>query len=169
MSAARCWRGLVACCVVAASQPSAGQSAAPLPVPDGSTRFITRADIVTDRLTGLSWQRCSVGQRWQADLGCVGIAKKVWFAEARQLESAGWRLPVLAELQTLYGADLASIRDTTAFPDAPDTGYWALGDREEAAVWGVSCDESRADSCYRGDARAVRLVARTPAGGLRTK
>lgn len=159
------WRSVVAFCIVAASQPSAGQPGAP----DSGARFIAQADIVVDRLTGLSWQRCSLGQRWDADLGCVGIAKKVWFAEARQLESAAWRLPSLAELRTLYGADLVSISDTTAFPDAPDTGYWALGDREEAAVWGVSCDESRADSCYRGDARAVRLIVRRPEGGLPKK
>ncbi len=143
--------GLAALSLVA---PAAGADAAPGP------RFLAAAGQVHDRLTGLVWQRCSVGQRWDGEWGCVGVAKKVWFAEAGQFENAEWRLPSLAELRTLFDPTLVSIADTTAFPDAPATGYWAVGEGGTAIVWGVSCAPEREDSCYRGDARALRLVRR---------
>lgn len=95
----------------------------------------------------------------------MGVAKKIWFSEAARYEDRDWRLPTLAELRTLYDPRLESIADMAAFPDTPATGYWALGQGGTPLVWGVSCAETREDSCYRGNARALRLVRREPVSG----
>lgn len=131
--------------------------------PAGTGRFIIEGITAADRRTRLVWQRCSVGQRLHRELGCVGLARKLWFAEARQLEDSTWRLPTLDELRTLFDERLQHIADSDAFPDAPNTWYWAWGPDRTAAAMGVSCGSGGNDSCYQADARAVRLVRRTPA------
>lgn len=124
-------------------------------------RFMPQGSTVTDRLTGLVWQRCSVGQRWTVDLGCVGLATKLWFHEALKLQDKAWRLPAVQEIRGLYNANLSAMLDTDAFPDAPPTWFWAVqGPQRQAAALGVSCGSGGNDSCYQSDARAVRLVRR---------
>lgn len=122
-------------------------------------RFAGLEAEVLDQLTGRIWQRCSLGQKWDAKLGCVGVAKKVWFEEAKQLQSDIWRLPNPEELKSLFDAESMTIVDPLAFPDTPSTWYWAVGPDEGPVVWGVSCEEYE-DSCFRGNAHAVRLVQR---------
>ena len=128
-----------------------------------SGRFIVQGNTVTDRHSGLVWQRCSVGQRFEEERGCVGLARKVWFHEARRLEDPLWRLPELDELRMLYDQKLERIVDEAVFPDAPATWYWVLGKGQRAAALGVSCGTGGNDSCYQSDARAVRLVRRVQA------
>jgi hypothetical protein len=143
------------------SQPVLAQTPPPEHIDTG--RFLVAGATVADRRSSLVWQRCSVGQRWQAAVGCVGLAQKLWFHEARQLEDATWRLPLLDELRTLFDARLEALIDDTAFPDAPATWYWAIGVKQQAATLGVSCGSGGNDSCYQNDARAVRMVRRAPA------
>jgi hypothetical protein len=152
--------GLLVCL---ATTGSLAMSQAPTPERIDTGRFVIEGDTVADRRSSLVWQRCSVGQRWQADLGCVGLAQKLWFQEAKQLENATWRLPAVDELKTLFDARLESLIDSIAFPDAPATWYWAVGPRQQAVALGVSCGSGGNDSCYQNDARAVRLVRRAPA------
>lgn len=119
-------------------------------------------DVVLDRWTGLQWSRCSVGQRWvEEPRSCIGLPRKVWYREARALESRAWRVPTVAELRTLYDDAGVLLLDPVAFPDSPRTWFWAVGPRGEAAAWGVPCDaDGGNDSCYQSDSRAVRLVRR---------
>lgn len=130
--------------------------------PDGRERFVPAGDLVLDRWTGLQWSRCSVGQRWVEETrSCIGLPGKVWYREARALESRAWRVPTVAELRTLYDDAGAQLLDPLAFPDSPRTWFWAVGPRGEAAAWGVPCDaDGGNDSCYQSDSRAVRLVRR---------
>ncbi|MBK8019782.1 MAG: DUF1566 domain-containing protein [Betaproteobacteria bacterium] len=129
---------------------------------DGRRRFVADGEIVLDRHTGLTWKRCSAGQRWTTGLGCVGLATKLWYEEARQLQSARWRLPTVNELQSLYDKG-PQPADPEAFPDAPPTWYWASTPRGEPAVWGVPCGDDGNDSCYQSESKAVRLVRRRQA------
>jgi len=129
----------------------------------GAGRFVMNPDnTVADRSTSLVWRRCSVGQRFDAGLGCVGLARKLWFAEAQRLEDRQWRLPTGRELRTLFDERLQTMIDPAAFPDAPATWYWARSPRGEAMAIGPSCGSGGNDSCYQADARAVRLVRRQP-------
>lgn len=70
-------------------------------------------DIVTDRGTGLTWQRRPSEQTFpfsEAEEHCASLA----------LEGGGWRLPSMKELQTLVDESRSSPAiDPEAFPDEP--------------------------------------------------
>jgi len=144
------------------SRDAATAAAAPrVPGADGRERFLVDRDTALDRLTGWVWQRCAAGQRWDERDGCIGLATKLWFHEARQLQSRRWRLPSTAELQSLYGGEPPQLVDPAAFPDAPRTWFWAMGPNGAQAAWGPDCGDGGNDSCYQSDARAVRLIRRS--------
>lgn len=157
---------LCATAALASAQSAESPPSAPPPVgrDTASGRFVVLDDasLVADRSTGLVWRRCSEGQRFSADDGCIGLARKLWFPEAARLEDAAWRLPTLNELRSLYDARLQAVIDEEAMPDAPPTWFWARGRGGAAAALGVSCGSGGNDSCYQADARAVRLVRRAP-------
>ena len=62
----------------------------------------TNGDIVLDTVTGLEWQRCSLGQTWDGKT-CTGEAAARNWNQARQAadQVSGWRLPNIQELRTL--------------------------------------------------------------------
>jgi hypothetical protein len=101
----------------------------------GMERFEPRAAEVFDRATGLLWQRCSAGQRYDAPAGrCAGEARLMRHAEARahaRTLGDGWRLPSVAELRGLVDkrCGVPTI-DPHAFPGfgyPPQQGmpYWS--------------------------------------------
>lgn len=108
----------------------------------------------TDSKTGLTWQRCSLGQTWNG-YDCDGEPKKYTWDEAQQASNAvgkGWRVPAASELMSLVrcntgfqltssvpdrkgnnktmpaycneGASRPTI-DTSIFPNTPDDRYWS--------------------------------------------
>lgn len=86
-------------------------------------RFDIQDAEVTDRHTGLTWARCSVGQQWDGST-CVGNVKTLSLQESLQLaKNSVWRLPNVKELASLadVGCQRPSI-DSVAFPGTPP--YW---------------------------------------------
>jgi hypothetical protein len=103
-----------------------------------------------------------LGQRWQADLGCVGLPRKLYADEAQAAAAAhgggGWRLPALAELQTLLDPASGAATDADAFPDLPLTWFWTQVPSQPPIPWGLGCGSGGNETCDRGNARAVWLV-----------
>jgi uncharacterized membrane protein YuzA (DUF378 family) len=100
---------------------------------------------VTFKATGLTWQKCSVGQTWMEDT-CSGVAKTMgWFESTKvSVNFAGhndWRLPTKEELLTLvfcsdgkYDIDGSCKNmpdvtrptiNTTYFPHTQSNFYWS--------------------------------------------
>ncbi|WP_157092244.1 DUF1566 domain-containing protein [Thioalkalivibrio nitratireducens] len=106
----------------------------------------TEGAIVRDVVTGLEWQRCSLGHTWDGQT-CVGEATGYTQREAQQAASeiAGWRLPTIEELRTLVFCSSGEparffdhdTRDrcrgqfqrptivTEAFPNTPESFFWS--------------------------------------------
>lgn len=113
-------------------------------------QFYERGNIVDDLKQGVTWLRCSVGQRWQADTGqCVGDAERLNFEEIEQVilqanEQLGgeWRLPTKTELQQLLceectatvlmretqsedAKSVPAMIDQSTFPNTAAEPYWS--------------------------------------------
>lgn len=128
-------------------------------------RYVVQGDTVYDKKTDLTWQRCSIGQRWKDGIGCVGIVTRMAFGTAKSQESGGWRLPNIRELQSLVMAgcpDGAKI-NTEIFPDIDFHNarwYWSssASSSDGSWVWGVGFGSGGSDYYGRDDGCAVRLV-----------
>jgi hypothetical protein len=80
---------------------------------------------VTDTLTGLQWARCSFGQTLENDI-CHGEPHRLPWAIVSLVMEAGWRLPEIAELNSLV--ELRCIRpaiNQRIFPDTAPAAYWS--------------------------------------------
>ena len=101
------------------------------PASKANPRYVINGGEVYDKKTDLTWQRCSVGQHWKNDVGCVGIVKRFTFEQASLQGSGQWRVPTREELATLIDHQKADAHqsptiDEVAFPDM-DGGalyYW---------------------------------------------
>jgi hypothetical protein len=66
-----------------------------------SLHYVIQGGEAYDKLTKLTWARCSVGQTWQDSKGCVGqVAVNDW-DDVQRLHGDTWRVPTLEELRTL--------------------------------------------------------------------
>ena len=80
---------------------------------------------VTDKLTGLQWARCSLGQTFENGV-CRGEAHQLPWAIVSLVIEKGWRLPEMAELNSLV--ELRCIRpaiNTALFPNTIAAAYWS--------------------------------------------
>jgi uncharacterized repeat protein (TIGR01451 family) len=92
--------------------------------------FVDNKDgTVTHKKTGLTWQRCAVGQKWNSG-NCEGNATSYDGAKITSLTSdfAGktdWRLPSVSELKTIVDYSASDpATNLTIFPDAPSDKFW---------------------------------------------
>lgn len=131
--------------------------------------FVDNKDgTVTHKKTGLTWQRCAVGQTWNSG-NCEGKATAYVQEEAAKLTSdmAGqtdWRLPSLRELQTIV--DYSTVNPSTnliIFPDAPSSLFWTTTPKAESNdFWYVSfSNASTASVRYPYTTNTARLVRGT--------
>lgn len=125
-----------------------------------SSRFLVKAGEVYDKKTGLTWQRCSVGQRWKAGLGCVGVILQMTWKEAQLRETALWRLPTRDELASLIATNCSNPAiNETVFPDMelPKLWYWTSTESGGSVLY-VAFGGGSVRESGPSDLDAVRLV-----------
>ncbi len=135
-------------------------------------RFIVDvpAGVVTDRVTGLVWQRCSVGQNGSDCSG--GSAISVNWQDALQAAQAStvagyddWRLPNVKELASIveYKCYEPAI-NTNVFPGTGNVAYWSSSPYEHdlGNAWRVFFNIGSVYSQRKTESNSVRLVR----GGL---
>lgn len=142
-------------------------------------------EIIRDVVTGLEWQRCSVGQTWTGNT-CSGTASTMtWYIAESQVAAGGFRLPTLEELRTIVYCSNTDSFDSNgdnsscgspgtyqqptiseaAFPNTPARWYWSSSTRSSNSneAWmfgfgiGASTYVAKGSDGYR-----VRLVRAGP-------
>ena len=142
------------------------------------------ASIIRDMVTGLEWQRCSVGQTWNPTASrCDGSPNRYRWDDAAALNAPGrFRVPTIDELRTLVYCSTGDpvligmvdndtecngdYRNPTigqgAFPDTPSTAnsYWSSSrdDRYSNHAWLIRFRDGRVFSSFASYALHVRLV-----------
>lgn len=132
--------------------------------PDSRFEIISNGSEVKDKVTGLIWQRCSVGQTWDGNT-CTGTATTHTWQQALTVAKNlgnGYRLPNIKELKSIVERQCydPAINSKT-FPNTPSSWYWSSSPaaRYSDTAWGVyfyygiDANGSKPDSYY---VRAVR-------------
>jgi Protein of unknown function (DUF1566)/Repeat of unknown function (DUF5648) len=99
----------------------------PCPSVPSADRFMTAGAEAKDKVTGLTWARCSVGQTWDGST-CTGTATTYTHEQALiyAQSQAGWRLPNVKELERLVDRSCQGPAiDPSTFPATPSTGFWS--------------------------------------------
>ena len=124
-------------------------------------QYVLRGGTAFDRKTGLTWQRCSVGQTWEDGKGCDGAVKGTTRLQAELLEHDGWRLPSIEELKTLVSTTCSrpSINETV-FPgmDVRQLYYWSRTSPREASLYYLNFDNGTVSADGDEEPYSVRLV-----------
>jgi len=122
---------------------------------------------VRDIRTGLVWQRCSLGQSWNAGR-CNGTASTVTWQGALQAARATgqvWRLPDIKELQSLVeeACQVPAI-NTVLFPGTVNDWYWSSSPvvAYPAFAWLVHFGSGNSYGDAKSGERLVRLVRSVP-------
>ena len=102
-----------------------------IPQSTPNNRFIINGDEVTDKVTGLIWQRCSLGQSG-ADCSMGSAATYNWSEALQAAESVrastgkGWRLPNIKELQSIVEeACYNPAINLSVFPGTASSDFWS--------------------------------------------
>jgi hypothetical protein len=127
--------------------------------------LLIQGDTVYDKTSNLTWQRCSLGMKWDAAANkCTGTKQSITFDAASEKKwDGGWRVPTIAELRTLLekrGPDRLFI-DSKAFPDTNengDTWYWSSTPSGDMNGWYMSYYDGSASFSFRTYAYVLRLV-----------
>jgi hypothetical protein len=124
------------------------------------TAYALNGDTVFDKRSGLTWQRCSVGQRWQEGAGCTGAPKFFTWFDAAEQPVEGWRLPSADELASLIHPGCQPVIDGRAFPgiDPDYPNYWTATTAGDSAAYYVNFATGIATVDARDEPYAVRLV-----------
>lgn len=155
----------------ASSLCAAGNENTAITATTPNTDFSDNGDgTVTHHTTGLTWQRCSLGQSWDGT-DCTGEATTyTWeraLAAAEQNTLAGfsdWRLPNKNELVSIveYRCYQPAINNQV-FPNTPSAWYWSsspnayYSDTARDVYFG-SGEVDEGLNSYKGNHNSVRLV-----------
>jgi hypothetical protein len=134
------------------------------PEPGKKESQLFRADdgVVFATSSGLTWQRCSLGQHFD-DGSCRGTASQVDWAAAKSAAAAaghGWRLPTQTELQgLLLGNCNSPATDANAFPGTHSGWYWSSTADGPQGAWFVDFEQGGGGGAtVSSNLAAVRLV-----------
>ncbi|HKJ21732.1 MAG TPA: DUF1566 domain-containing protein [Gammaproteobacteria bacterium] len=152
--------------------------------PDSRFNAALRDGTVIDKITGLTWKKCSEGQTYNVDANtCSGNAVPyTWpkaLQRAREVNQGGagktggyagytdWRVPNIKELRSLVEQacrDPAINPHKTIFPLSPSALYWSSSPfaRTVGEAWGVDFTSGEATFESMANPGFVRLVR----GGL---
>lgn len=134
----------------------------PRTTPDSRYEVLGSGSEVRDRVTGLIWQRCSLGQVWDGS-SCTGEAiGYTWSDALTQAKAVGeeYRLPNVKELVDLTDqACYSSNINETFFPNTMLRPYWSSSAmRGENKIWDVSFNYGGTSKASKNDKRYVRAV-----------
>ena len=91
-----------------------------------TSRYVITGATVYDKKTDLTWQRCSVGQKWKDGIGCVGIVQTLKSDESMGQATGNWRIPTENELYSLLALNCKNFSINEAvFPDTGVNYYWS--------------------------------------------
>ena len=121
--------------------------------------LIAQGAEVYDKKSNLTWQRCSIGQRWEASSGCLGTPRKFTFDEAQAQANGAWRVPTIDELSSIVADHCKEPAiDPLFFPNTPPEQFWT-SNIYSPMVFYVSFRNGSPNPTYYSDSRyAVRLV-----------
>lgn len=130
--------------------------------------FIDNHDgTVTHKTTGLIWMRCAMGETWTG-FGCTGTANNYTYAAAKKLTrrfagSRDWRLPNIAELQTIVERDNSNpAMNLQVFNDQFSYEYWSSSSagfvNKSENAWYVNFYNGYVGDSNRLNQLGVRLV-----------
>jgi hypothetical protein len=133
---------------------------------------------VTHSKTGLTWQRCAVGQTWN-DGSCDGKPTEYKHDKAIKLTAStggktDWRLSTYKELLTIVDYSARSpAANVIAFPDAPSVEFWTstqmAGDNNTDYAWYVDFEYGKGGNSRKTSYDyAVRLVRGSMTAGATT-
>tara|TARA_R110001583_G_scaffold69544_2_gene197109 strand:- start:29407 stop:30489 length:1083 start_codon:yes stop_codon:yes gene_type:complete len=143
-----------------------------------SERYVVFGDkyYVRDRVTGLEWTRCAIGQSWNNEKNeCQEITKKQvksWFsydsavAEVKRYRlltnNNNWRLPTINELLTIVEHRCQSPAiNVDVFPNAPSWRFWSASSmvNNEYYAWVTDFDDGSAETILKSvSSHYIRLV-----------
>lgn len=143
----------------------------PKSTPDAHFDVSDDGEEVTHRKTGLIWQRCSVGQKWNGS-SCAESAGTYNWGAALTLTGSMWRLPNIKELTSIVETACSDPAvNKNIFPGTPaeetplyylkaDTLYWTSSPSANsfAAAWQVNFSAGTSSEYPKGIERYVRLV-----------
>lgn len=139
-----------------------------------SARDSSRFDIndngtVTDIESGLTWQRCMLGQVWKNG-DCSGDARRLTWSEANALVQSGagtpkdnstWRIPKLNEIAGIVDIRCRAPRiDLRIFPGTAAQPFWTANNPPgvEDQAYTLSFGAAGVSSTLKSEKHYVRLV-----------
>lgn len=126
-----------------------------------TSRYAIKDGEVYDKKTDLTWQLCSVGQKWKDGVGCVGVIRQMTWADAMSEASNDWRVPTRDELATLISPTCKNPAiNEEVFPDMDlsKLWYWSSSESGEYLAWLGNFADGNFTNYDRTDVGAVRLV-----------
>ncbi len=124
-----------------------------------TSRYEITGAQVFDKETKLTWQRCSVGQKWIEGLGCTGTPQELSWTQAKKLDGT-WRLPTKDELDTLVSDACLRSANAEAFPGftLQHPNYWSSTETSPGLTWIVNLTSGAQFNALQSSSNSVMLV-----------
>lgn len=131
--------------------------------PDSRFEIISNGSEVKDKVTGLIWQRCSIGQTWDGNT-CTGTATRHTWQQALTVAKNlgnGYRLPNIKELNSIVERQCSHpIINSKIFPNTESRSYWSSSPQfgYNSGAWEVTFGNGSTSSVYKRYSNYVRAV-----------